>query len=281
MKKQLIDIILLLLFFFLIHTGLGFCFQKNQSILTFVRTDEHENFTRIVFEFQNAVQFKDPKIKDKGKFSIQFLDSSTNLDSLTVYWTDSLQKVQSIKFIKDKSNLTANVTLTFPYFRLKSFSLSDPDRVVVDAYSISTPSKDAVLKLSLDAGVPSQISKKLETQKAENTKLHLAKNRISQGKYTVYLHYSREENKKQVEELAIYLENQGFKVEGMERINHKNRDVRYFHGEDKPGAVLLKKELTQFVKLYTNFKNTSFKIFNLGPKYPNAKKGILELWIAF
>lgn len=90
MKRQLIDFILLLLFFFLIHTGLGFCFQKNQSILKFVRTGEHENFTRIVFEFQNIVQFKDPKIKDKGEFSIQFLDSSTSLDPLTVYWTDSL-----------------------------------------------------------------------------------------------------------------------------------------------------------------------------------------------
>jgi len=146
MKKQLIYIILLPLFFFLIHTGLGFCSQKNQSILTSIRTEEHENITRVVFEFQNAVQVKDPKIKDKGKFSIQFLDSSTNLDPLTVYWTDSLQKVQSIKFIKDNPNLTANVTLTFPYFRLKSFYFSDPDRVVVDAYSISAPTKDAVSK---------------------------------------------------------------------------------------------------------------------------------------
>lgn len=281
MKKQLINIILLLFFFFLIHTGLGFCFQKNQSVLTFVRTEEHENFTRIVFEFQNAVQFKDLRIKDKGKFSMQFLDSSTNLDPLTVYWTDSLQKVQSIKFVKDNPNITANVTLTFPYSRLKSFSLSDPDRVVVDAYSISAPSKDAVSKPSLDAGVPSQISKKLETKKIEKTKLNSAKNRILPGNYTVYLHYSREKNKKTMEELAIFLKKLGFEVNGIERINYKHRDVRYFHDQDKSGALLLKKQFTRFIELYTHFRKTNIKIFNLGPKYPNVKKGALELWVSF
>jgi hypothetical protein len=281
MKKQLINIILLLILFSLIHTGLGFCFQKNQSFLTFMRTEEHENFTRIVFEFQNAIQSKDPKIKDKGKFSIQFLDSTTNLDPLTVYWTDSLQKVQSIKFIKDNPNLTANVTLTFPYFRLKSFSLSDPDRVVIDSYSISALSKDAVSKPSIDAGVPSQISEKLETKKVEKTKLNPVQDRISPGKYTVYLHYSNEKNKKPMKELATFLKNKGFDVNGMERINYKHRDVRYFHDQDKSGALLLKKQFTRFIELYTHFKETNIKIFNLGHKYPNAKKGVLELWVSF
>jgi hypothetical protein len=84
-----------------------------------------------------------------------------------------------------------------------------------------------------------------------------------------------------MEELAIFLKNKGFEVEGIERINYKHRDVRYFHDQDKSGAILLKKQLTQFVKLYTNFKNMSIKIFNLGPKYPNAKKGTLELWLSF
>jgi hypothetical protein len=234
-----------------------------------------------VFEFQNAVQVKDPKIKDKGEFSIQFLDSSTNLDPLTVYWTDSLQKVQSIKFIKDNHNLTANVTLTFPYFRLKSFSLSDPERVVVDAYSISAPSKDAVSKPSLNVGVPSQVSEKLETKKVEKTKLNPLKDGILPGKYTVYLHYSSEKNKKPMEEFAIFLKNKGFVVDGIERINYKHRDVRYFHDQDKSGALILKKQFIRFIELYTHFRKTNIKIFNLGHKYPNAKTGALELWVSF
>ena len=89
---------------------------------------------------------------------------------------------------------------------------------------------------------------------------------------TIYLHYSSENKNKRVEELAIFLKNKGFKVDGIELINYKNRDVCYFHGEDKSGALLLKKHLTQFINLYTNFKHTSITIFNLGHKYPNAKK---------
>ena len=281
MKKQLIYIILLPLFFFLIHTGLGFCSQKNQSILKFVRTGEHENFTRVVFEFQNAVQFEDPKIKDKGKFSVQFLDSSKNLNPLTVYWTDLLQKVQSVRFIKDKSNLTANVKFTFPYFMLKAFSLTNPNRVVVDAYSLSASSKNTVPKPSLDAGVFSQVSEKPEIEEVEITKLNPLQEKILPGKYTVYLHYSSEKNKKPMEEFAIFLKNKGFVVDGIERINYKHRDVRYFHDQDKSGALILKKQFIRFIELYTNFKKTNIKIFNLGHKYPNAKTGALELWVSF
>jgi hypothetical protein len=149
MIKQLIHIALLVFFFFFLHNGFGFCEQKNRSILTTVRTGEHENFTRIVFEFQNAVRFKDPKIKDKGKFSLLFLDSATNLPPLTVYWTDSAHKVRSVEFIKNKSDLTANITLTFPYFMLKTFSISSPGRVVVDAYKLFALSKDSVQSTSL------------------------------------------------------------------------------------------------------------------------------------
>lgn len=281
MKKQMIDIALLVFFFFLIHPGLGFCSQKNQSILTSVKTEEHENITRVVFEFQNAVQFEDPKIKDKGKFSVRFLDSSTDLHPLTKYWTDSLQKVQSIEFIKDKSYLTANVTLTFPYFMLKAFSLTDPERVVVDVYSLPAISKKTVSKPSIDAGVSSQASEKPEIKEVEKNKSNPAQDWKLPGKYTVYLHYSREENKKLMEELSVFLKNKGFEVDGIERVNYKNRDVRYFHSEDKSGALLLKDHLTKFINLYTHFKHTSIKIFNLGHKYPNAKERTLELWVTF
>jgi len=84
-----------------------------------------------------------------------------------------------------------------------------------------------------------------------------------------------------MEELAIFLKNKGFEVEGIERINYKHRDVRYFHDQDKSGALPLKNQFTRFIDLYTHFRKTNIKIFNLGPKYPNVKKGILELWISF
>ena len=117
--------------------------QKNQSILKSIRTEEHEKFTRIMFEFQNAVKFSNPEIEDNGKFSVLFFDSSTDIKPLTVYETDSAEKVRSVEFIRNNSNLTANVTLTFPHFMIKTFTLSSPDRVVVDAYRLTASTKDS------------------------------------------------------------------------------------------------------------------------------------------
>lgn len=107
-----------------------------------VRTGKHEKFTRIVFEFKDNVLFENPEIKGKGNFSVIFLDSSTTLPRLTLFKTGPIQLVQSIEFVQQKSNLIANVRLSFPYFILKSFPLSGPNRIVIDAYQVSsTPEK--------------------------------------------------------------------------------------------------------------------------------------------
>jgi hypothetical protein len=47
--------------------------------------------------------------------------------------------------------LTANITLSFPYFKLKTFSLSNPDRFIIDAYRMSSPPKTSELEESLQA----------------------------------------------------------------------------------------------------------------------------------
>ena len=107
-----------------------------------VRTGKHEKFTRVVFEFQDNVLFENPTIKGKGRFSLVFLDSSTSLPNLTLFKTGPRQLVYSIQFVKQKSNLAANVQLSFPYFILKAFSLSDPNRVVVDVYQVVSPNEE-------------------------------------------------------------------------------------------------------------------------------------------
>ena len=104
-----------------------------------VRTGKHDKFSRVVFEFQDNVLFESPEIIEKGKFSVVFLDSSTTLPRLTLLKTGPIQLVHSIELIQRKSNLIANVQLSFPYFILKSFPLSNPNRIVVDAYPVSSP----------------------------------------------------------------------------------------------------------------------------------------------
>jgi polysaccharide biosynthesis/export protein len=132
------------------------------AVLKSIRTGEHENFTRIVFEFEHTVQFKHPEIMDKGKFSVQFLPCSTDLPPVTTYETGSLQKVNFIELAGNESHLTAAVTLTFPEFTLKAFSLPDPDCIIVDAYPVSALSKDSESDTALEHGVSSEISKSME-----------------------------------------------------------------------------------------------------------------------
>ncbi|MGD2151464.1 MAG: AAA family ATPase [Desulfobacterales bacterium] len=115
----------------------------------------------------------------------------------------------------------------------------------------------------------------------EKIELNTVQDRIEPGRYTVFLHYSRDKNKKLIEWLAVLLKKRGFSVAGMERFDYKNRDIRFFHKEDKSGALLLQKYLTDFITRHTNFKHTNIKIFNLSHKYPHAKKGTLELWVSF
>ncbi|MGA8179230.1 MAG: hypothetical protein WB792_04175 [Desulfobacterales bacterium] len=127
-----------------------------------IRTGKHENFARIVFEFQSAVQFESPEIKGKGKFSLVFLNSTTKLPRLTLYKTGKTQVVHSVEYVRQKSNLTAIVRLTFPYFILKSYALSAPDRIVVDAYWMSSPAENSEQKES--ATEPSAAPDKKELQ---------------------------------------------------------------------------------------------------------------------
>lgn len=136
--------------------------------LTHTRTGKHEKFARVVFEFQNAVKFNNPEINGKGNFSLVFLNSTTKLPRQTTYKTGKTQMVRSIEYVRQKSNLKAIVRLTFPYFILKSYALSAPDRVVVDAYWMTVPTEKNEQKESLpkeSPTAPSPLPEKKEISK--------------------------------------------------------------------------------------------------------------------
>jgi hypothetical protein len=115
----------------------------------------------------------------------------------------------------------------------------------------------------------------------KETKLNGSEEGIQHGLYTIHLHYTSEENKELMEKLAILLKNKGFRVLGIAKVDYQNSDIRYFHKDDKAGAFIIKKHLTQFITPFPNLKNTNIKIKNLSKKYPNAQKGSVELWLNF
>jgi hypothetical protein len=166
MTRQMKLRLMLIVMFVSMLSQLGWAQAAN---LRDVRTGKHEKFTRVVFEFQDNVLFESPEIKGKGKFSLVFLDSSTNLPHLTLFKTGPIQLVQSIEFVPQKANLTANVQLSFPYFILKAFPLSDPNRVVVDVYQVFSPPEKFEQRESLSEKPLPETSTATEEKELENT----------------------------------------------------------------------------------------------------------------
>jgi hypothetical protein len=138
--------------------------ETRAAILKYVRTAKHPNFTRIAFEFQKPAQFKEPVIDGEGKFTVVFPGSTTVLPQQIFYKKTRIRPVRSIEFIQKGAFLTAGITLSFPYFKLKSFSLSGPDRVVIDAYSIPPTTREDVPEESLQAKPSEEKSKAPETK---------------------------------------------------------------------------------------------------------------------
>jgi len=121
--------------------------------------------------------------------------------------------------------------------------------------------------------------KPLTLSHVEKTKLNTVQDKTQRDDYAVSLYYTNEKNKELVEYLSILLQLEGFDVLGIEKADYQNNDVRYFHGEDKAGALLLQKYSTKFITPFMNLENTNIKIKDLSQKYPNARKGVLEVWL--
>ena len=111
--------------------------------LRYIRIGEHEGFTRIVFEFRGSAVFEKPQVKGKGELSVVFPDTTTALPRQIS--TETTKRVDAITFVQQDARLMVNITVRFPYFTLKPFALSNPERVVLDVYQTSTPPKDAVV----------------------------------------------------------------------------------------------------------------------------------------
>lgn len=123
--------------------------------------------------------------------------------------------------------------------------------------------------------------KLLTLSHVKKTKLNTVQNNPKYQSYIVSLHYTSDENREIMEELAILLKMEGFDILGIEKVDYQYRDIRYFHNEDKPGALFLQKISNRIFTRLMNIEDINTKIKNLSKKYTNARKGALELWVNF
>jgi len=126
-----------------------------------------------------------------------------------------------------------------------------------------------------------KMSVSTEVKEVVEKKISAPQDEVQPGIYTVYVHYTNKKNEKLMERLSVFLNQNGFRVEGIQKVNYHHRDVRYFHDEDKQGALLLQNQLTEFITPFTDIKNNNIRIINLSSKFPNAQKKALELWVNF
>jgi hypothetical protein len=68
---------------------------------------------------------------------------------------ETSKRIDSISFTQEKSQLVANIDVSFSYFDIKSFSISKPDRVVLDVTPLNKPPDGVVFEDRLErAPVP-------------------------------------------------------------------------------------------------------------------------------
>ena len=111
----------------------------NAALLRAVRVGEHTDFTRLAFEFDSPPQYSQPVIKDKGTISVTFPESKAPYTLPRRTLKRNTRHFNTIGFDQQGSDLTAEVTVTYPHFELKAFTLLKPHRVVIDVYWLDAP----------------------------------------------------------------------------------------------------------------------------------------------
>jgi len=159
--------------------------------------------------------------------------------------------------------------------------LNKTDVVMSDLQKINS----SITKLSETVNALNEKTKIANTppspSKIKPTESNEPKHAVQNNNYMVYLHYSNLKNKKLMENFAAFLEKNGFEVSGIQKVNYHKQDIRFFHNQDREGAFLLKKHLTGFIQSVKTIKENNIKIINLSQKYPEAQKGLLEVWVDF
>jgi hypothetical protein len=101
------------------------------------RAGDHEDFTRIVFEFEKMAQFTEPVIGRDSNLSVVFPNTTTTIPSPIIYGTTT--NVEEIQLYQRDSILAANILLDIPHFKVKAYRLSNPDRYVIDVFATPPP----------------------------------------------------------------------------------------------------------------------------------------------
>lgn len=105
------------------------------AVLKDIRIGEHDDFTRIVFEFDAPMATDRFSADAPGRLSVVFQDVAIGLTRKISL--ESSRHLQDIQIWQRKDQLSAVVLLNIDHYEHKSFLLSQPPRVALDIYPLS------------------------------------------------------------------------------------------------------------------------------------------------
>ena len=133
-----------------------------------IRTGKKSDFTRLVFQFEAPPRFQ---VKDKAapnELFLTFLETSSGL--LQSKQNNFSAPVETIAVHQDGPHLVAVVALSIPGYRLKTFTLTEPHRVVFDLYPAAAEESLVLLnKLVIKESAEAGPTKKLPAPSAKES----------------------------------------------------------------------------------------------------------------
>jgi hypothetical protein len=102
--------------------------------LTDLRMGEHGAYTRIVFEFKNAIGHTNPVKKDGERVTVVFPKTAAIKEGSLQAEMQKNQRVKSLVLNKQGHDLCADITMPSADFTTKMRYLSKPERLILDIY---------------------------------------------------------------------------------------------------------------------------------------------------
>jgi hypothetical protein len=146
--------------FILLEAAIGLCilaFPLHAAQLTDIRVGRYDTFTRIVFEFKDQIQYQKPIVQEPGKLTVTFLNAETTLADRALQTRS--KGLEFFSLTPKPPHLVAALGFPFVDFKLKTFTLTGPQRLVLDVYQ-TRPSgeritlKPVIIKQSIEPTPP-------------------------------------------------------------------------------------------------------------------------------
>jgi hypothetical protein len=109
---------------------MSFTSHVTAAVLTEIRLGKHNDFSRIVFEFKDDVQYQLESDNASGHVSIIFHDTTSKTPAPVI--KENSVCIDDLAISQEDKNLAVRIAVSATRFRLNPFTIKDPFRVVLD-----------------------------------------------------------------------------------------------------------------------------------------------------